>query len=546
MTLVAAASACTPIAAPPGSPSPVPVTATVAPSPTTAPRVSATASPLRPGLASAGAAPDAGVLFINGPDNRIYRYDGATGTLSVVGAASSFAIERTDGVLTIGTHGSADLLRWDGTTQQSICGDGSVIAVASTGACAYSGDGADPSVYVRLPGETARRPLLPGDWRAGGVVWDPSGTRIALTRSLGGSDLATRLHDALWVIDADGTPRELYRPPGDFAFVYGLGWSPDGRFITALQQPEPSASIAMDGLELLLVEVATARVTSLGKVVHAWYRWSADGRLAFVSGAGRETWTGKQLMLRERDGAIVPVSPTGRVGLAPAWAPVGGQLAWIDAPEGDAYTDRAYINGVGPGSRRGSVSPGSGIGWIDCGDRVVEGVRWSADDQLLLLCRRVGDVSRPLELWLRRFGRTGPELVPLVTGLGDDVLRGFGVYGAHPSLFGLVAWSQAVPDPRRQLSPAGFVLPSACAYVSPGTPSGMRTLWQVDCGVAGRHDARGLLGPALVAQGWTTCGPATATQTWLKDEWALTVSEASGEPISYIGVSQSPRRIVTC
>ena len=496
-------------------------------------------------LRSAGAAPDAGVLFINGPDNRIYRYDGPTGTLSAVGAASTFAPERSDGVLLIGTHGSADLLRWDGTLQGSVCGEGTVIAVAATGGCAYSGDAADRSVYVRLPGETARRQLLPDDWGAGGLVWDPSGTRLALTRSLPGPDLATRGHDALWVIDTDGTPRELYRPAGAAAFVFGLGWSPDGRFITALQEPEISSSIAMDGAALLLIEVATAQVTSLGPILSG-YRWSDDGRLAFVSGGGRESWIGKRLKLRERDGAIVPVSPAGRVGLAPAWAPVGGQLAWIDAVEGDGLKDGAYVNGVGPGARRASVSPGSGIGWIDCGDRAVEGVRLSADGALLLLCRRVGDASRPLELWLRRFGTSGPELAPLVAGLGDDVLRGFGVYGNHPSLFGLVAWSKAVPDPRPTLRPIGFALPGACAYVSPGTPSGRRTLWQIDCGVAGRRDARGLLGPALGSQGWTSCGPATATQTWRKGDWALSVSEASGEPISYISLSQSPRQIVTC
>ncbi|HEV2016674.1 MAG TPA: hypothetical protein VGQ98_00070 [Gemmatimonadaceae bacterium] len=70
-----------------------------------------------------------------------------------------------------------------------------------------------------------------------------------------------------------------------------------------------------------------------------------------------------------------------------------------------------------------------------------------------LLCRRPGDVARPLELWLRRFGTNGPGLLPLVTGLGSDTLRGFGVYGAHPSLFSLVAWSKAVPDARLVLLP---------------------------------------------------------------------------------------------
>ncbi len=432
-----------------------------APAPSSAPAAWSTAAPTpgttQPtasiGLASAGAAPDAGVLLIQGPDNRIYRYDGATGLLTAISAAATFAGERADGALVVGIHGSADLIGWDGTVHSAVCGQGTVIAVAATGACAFSGDGTDTSVYVRLPGDAARRQLLPADWAAGGLVWDPTGTRLALTRSLSGPDLATRLHDALWLIDTDGTPREIYRPAGPSAYVYSLGWSPDGRFITARQQGIVSASLAMDGVELLLIEVATGRVTSLGTV---WgYRWSDDGRLAFVRGAGRETWSNKQLMVRAPDGRIVQVSAGDRIGLAPAWAPSDGGLAWVDAPAGNGLKDAAYVNGLGPGARRGAVLAGGGVALaaIDCGDRVVEGVRWSADNQLLLLCRRPGDVARPLELWLRRFATNGPVLVPLVTGLGDDTLRGFGVYGAHPSLFGLVAWSKAVPDARLVLLP---------------------------------------------------------------------------------------------
>ncbi|MDP9319507.1 MAG: hypothetical protein M3P16_00245 [Chloroflexota bacterium] len=523
----------------PASPSPI-ASVTVGPTPSPAPTTAAA------GLVSAGAAPEAGVLFIQGPDNRIYRYDGATGALAAISGAATFAGERADGAVVVGTHGSADLLRWDGSVGTAICGDRTVIAVAADGACAFTGEGGDASVYVQLPREATRRKLLPADWGAGGLVWDPDGTRIALMRSLAGPDLATRSHNALWLIDADGTPRELYRPPGASAFVYSLGWSPDGRSIAALQQGIVSASAEMDGAELLLVDVSSRQVTSLGTIVQHWYRWSDDSRLAFVRGGGRETWIGKQLLLRERDGAIVPVSAPDRVGLAPAWAPSGGRLAWIDAPQGDGLTNGAYVNGVGPGARRASVSTDRVIGSIDCGDRVVEGVRWSADDQLLLLCRRPGDVARPLELWLRRFATAGSPLFPLVTGLGDDTLRGFGVYGAHPSLFSLVAWSKAVPEARPALRPTGFLLPSSCAYLNAGTPSGERTLWGVDCGVAGRHDARGLLGAALTAQGWVSCGPALANGTWLKDQWALTVGEPSGEPLSYIGLTESPRRIVSC
>lgn len=92
----------------------------------------------------------------------------------------------------------------------------------------------------------------------------------------------------------------------------------------------------------------------------------------------------------------------------------------------------------------------------------------------------------------------------------------------------------------------GFTLPASCAYVTFGVNSGLRRLWQVDCGAAGRHDARGALAPSFEAQGWMPSGPALPTRTWIKGDVALTVSESSGEQSSYIRLTQSPRRIVRC
>ena len=546
-TFVLAACAVTSEADPAHAPSPASSASATAVAPASSARPAAGAAraddgSIRP--TAAGVVPDAGILYVQGPDDRIYRYDGRSGDVAAVWAASVFAGERADGALTLGRHGGAALLRWDGTVSENICGDGTVLALARNGACAFRGDGADGSISVRLVGR-AKRLLLPADWRAGDLVWDPSGTRLALTRSLGGSDPATRLHDSLWIV-SDGAPREIYRPAGDTAFVYQLRWSPDGRSITFRQQGVPSASIAADGVGLFVLDVDTGAVTDLGLVAGSpeWSQWSADGRLAFVRGGGRETWTNKRLVLRERDGTERQLSSEGRIGLAPAWDAMGGSLAWVEAEEGNGLRDSAYMNGTGPGAREAVVSPGYGGGPFGCGDRVVEGARWSADArQLLLLCRRPGDESHALEIWLRRLGSPTPGPVPLVTGLGD---LGFGYYGTQPSLFSLVAWSNAVATPPTTLRPTGFVLPAACAYVTPGIASGARTLWQIDCGVQGLRDARGTLAPAFAAQGWRTCGPALATATWIKGEVALTVSEPSAEPVSYIGLTESPARIVTC
>ena len=74
---------------------------------------------------------------------------------------------------------------------------------------------------------------------------------------------------------------------------------------------------------------------------------------------------------------------------------------------------------------------------------VAEGMRWSADGEaLLLLCRNPGRDPYPLEVWLYQLG-SGTS-APLITGLvSDPQARGFGFYGAQPSLFSIVAWSRA-------------------------------------------------------------------------------------------------------
>lgn len=83
---------------------------------------------------------------------------------------------------------------------------------------------------------------------------------------------------------------------------------------------------------------------------------------------------------------------------------------------------------------------------IGCGGgRVVEGVRWSATgNELLLLCRKPGQDARPLELWLHRF--SDGTTVPLVTNLvGPGPATGFGYYGAQPHITALAAWSLGAP-----------------------------------------------------------------------------------------------------
>ena len=428
-------------AEPPGTPTP---SASAAPSPT-APRGSPPVS--------TGVAPEAGVLFVAGPDDWIYRYDGPTGDLRRVTRHARIGLVTRDGAYAEGLEGGLVLLHWDGTVENVDCGPGRFQTMTVSGACLSYVAQDSRSVWVRLPNETTARLLLPGDWGAGQIALSPEGRRVAVLRSKPGTTFDARAHNALWIIDADGTPRRLYEPKEPDAFLFFLAWSPDGRWLTVWEQPIVSNSVMADGDRLLLVDTTDGLVIDLGKtlVARGWLQWSADGRLAFVRGGDRQTWLGKQLVIRSPNGTVRVITDDDHVGLAPAWVPGPGGtpgLTWVEAPVGDG-NGGVYVAGTGAGARYGVVSDDPrGQGRQLPFPGIVEGLRPSGDAALtLVLVRRPRAPARDeygaLELWLMKPPGSGTSTqLRLITGLGD---LAFGYYGLQPSLFALVAWSL---DPR--------------------------------------------------------------------------------------------------
>lgn len=401
--------------------------------------------------ASAGSAPDAGVLYVIGADDGIYRYDGASGNLSPVWRASTFDRAGAEGVYAAGRQGGLTLLRWDGTTANVGC-EMDYGHLSANGACVSSRPTAAgvADISVQLPGESTLRLVLPADWGGASPVWSPSGDRLLLVRVIAarpgpGDDPGLT---ALWVLERDGRTREVYRPSSR-GVLTALRWSPDGRFARARQNTSTSASLAADGFgtSLLLIEVETGHVVDLGIVLSA-PQWGPRGQLAYVSGGSRMTWDNKTLIVRGADGRErIERAPTEepRVALAPAWDPARGRLAWISGPAiaGSGNGD-GYIDGTGAGQRVAVIDDGASASAVHCAsDRVTEGVRWSSDGAaLLLLCRKPGRDPLPLELWLYRM--VDGSSTRLVTGLvgGPPEAAGFGFYGAQPSLFSIVAWSR--------------------------------------------------------------------------------------------------------
>ncbi len=400
--------------------------------------------------------PEAGVLFVWGADDGIYRYDGATGALARVWGASTLDREMAYGAYVLGRHGGITLLQWDGTTTD-ICGGGGWAAVSTRGSCAWRGAGADTAVYTDSAeggkGAALPRMLLPADWGATRFAWDMSGLQLAIVRHEARPE-PVRGHQSLWVMDLrHGTLRKVFDPSSATSFLSALHWSPLGKKIALLEETSTSASAAADGanVRLWLVDLAGGEPTDLGGVLtkSAWIDWTFGDRLAFVRGTGRTTWDNKEVVLREPDGTEHVVAgsavaagarpaPSALAAIAPAWQPVyrGAKLAWIQGPAMTMEASPDYFRGVGPAAQRVAVLDGTAT--MSCPGMVTEGVRWSADGHgVLLLCREPAVEQRSLEVWYAPVGGTPRALV---RGLGA---HGFGFYGMQPSLFEITAWSLA-------------------------------------------------------------------------------------------------------
>jgi len=436
-----------PAGGPAASPA-APTTAATIPAPTASVPVPPPAPSPTPGAGpvSASVVPDAGVLFLIGADDAIYRYDGASGRLDPVWRASTFDRSSDEGAYVVGRHGGLTLLRWDGTTRDVGCGSG-FGSVSATGGClSYGTDG----VSVRLAGESTARLVLPADWGAGGAVWSPDGTRLLILRSIRarpGPGLDPG-QTALWLLERDGRLRELYRPTPQ-GILRAPRWSPDGGSALVLRIGTTSNSFAADGAETatLLVDIGTGRVSDLGVVLNSgWAVWGPGGSLAYVRGGGRMTWENKTLIVRSPEGRERVRNVSGeRVALAPDWDPAHGRLGWVSGPAapGSGNGD-GYIDGLGGGARVAVVADDVRSTEVRCGEgRVVEGLRFSKDgDALLLLCRKPGRDPLPLELWLYRMA--DGTSAPLVRGIASDRLAGgFGFYGMQPNLVAITAWSRA-------------------------------------------------------------------------------------------------------
>jgi hypothetical protein len=193
-------------------------------------------------------------------------------------------------------------------------------------------------------------------------------------------------------ITVDG--RVVYRVAEDYRSFPGgspgplglLGWSPDSRWLLFYVDPMASASIAADGLDVKVLDVAHGRAHSLGPMLLASdYRSWCGSTLVLTSGNDRLATHNKQLVAagppdwRPRNLWPDRKRAFGSVACAPGRRSVA-VLSQRDATDSAFFRTRWQLWRVGlDGSRHllDSPSPGSAD----------ESPRWSRDGRSLLFVR---------------------------------------------------------------------------------------------------------------------------------------------------------------
>jgi dipeptidyl aminopeptidase/acylaminoacyl peptidase len=354
--------------------------------------------------------PDAGVIYLI-LGSELIRYDGATGSVAQLGSGAEFDRATAAGTYVVPYGGPVTWIAWDGMMTTLDCGELlRRVSISVSDDCA--GVKGDLSLTIRQ-GTGAPRVVVPPGGGALDVAWRPDGREIAVVKRSG------QFENSLWVIAPDGIGRQLYAAPrgstGDT--LYWPSWSPDGSVIAVVLNRSGSFSLGADGgTSLLLVSYPSGTVVDLGLVplTPDRIRWSADGALVFVRGAGREPAKSRKVILRERDGIETSLGSSA-VADHPAWDPAGVRIVFTETDEtGTRFTlfDRRDR------SRAGFMCPS--------GEAM--GARWAKDgDRLLLLCHERGsDIS---ELWLRQLAGAPERLMTVPRGFID--------------LFRTLSWSEA-------------------------------------------------------------------------------------------------------
>ena len=228
----------------------------------------------------------------------------------------------------LGTPGSPGKTAWSPSSDVIAVGTGKGIAIVA----ADSGS----VVTVVAPGVDS-------------VVWSPDGKHLAYNTATRGVRRDGKLN-ILAAGNSSSPPRMLFSE--HMVNLIPARWTPNGRELLFWKDPDFSASLIADGLDLFRIsmEGGKPRETMANTLVHSdVLQFSPDGNeLALVEGSGRETWREKRLAILEMaTGRLRHLTAADRIALSPAWSPDGKWIAFVSAPaakEGSGVVDARRVS----------------------------------------------------------------------------------------------------------------------------------------------------------------------------------------------------------